>query len=77
MNAEMILAGGRIIERPEGWRRIEVQAFCQYVMEAATVLMLLGVVDEVYPSFLLPGEAVWSFNGEPMLPARIGGPSDG
>ena len=53
---------------PEGWRRIEVEAFCGYATRAAIVLVLMGAADEVYPSFLVPGQAVWSLNGEPMLP---------
>lgn len=49
-------------------RRIEVEAFCDHAREAATVLVLMGAADEVYPSFLVPGRAVWSLNGEPQLP---------
>ena len=49
-------------------RRIEVEAFCRYTREAATVLVLMGAADDVYPSFLVPGDAVWSLNGEPQLP---------
>lgn len=60
--------GIRVIERPPGWRRIEVEAFCDYARDAAKVLVLMGAADEVYPSFLIPGQAVWSLNGEPQLP---------
>lgn len=55
-------------------RRIEVAAFCRYALEAATVLVLMGVADEVYESWLVPGEAVWSLNGEPMLPSATAAP---
>lgn len=54
---------------PDGWRRIEVQAFVRYAERAATVLVLMGAADEVYPSFCVPGRAVWSLNGVPMLPS--------
>jgi hypothetical protein len=54
---------------PSSWRRIEVQTTCQYAWDAARVLVFLGAADEAYATwFGVPGQAVWSLNGEPMLP---------
>lgn len=49
-------------------RRIEVEPFCRHARDAATVLVLMGAADEVYPSFMVPAPAVWSLNGAPQLP---------
>lgn len=62
------VAGGDAVSKPAGWRRIEVEPFCKYAREAAGFLVLIGAADEVYPSFMVPDNAVWSLNGEPQLP---------
>lgn len=52
-------------------RRIEVDVWTDYALAAASFLVLVGAADEVYPSFLVPGRAVWSFNGQPQLPEGV------
>lgn len=64
-----------------GWdtvRKRRIEVYCgsgsfQYVRDAANLLVFFGSADEVYPSWLVPGNAVWSLNGDPVLPEGMVG----